>query len=75
MIPEPMPSAGSEVGSEVSVPVVTIRTTAGLTLAATAMIADDSSILIGCGTLTAWPDGPDATAAGRSSAPVARSVR
>ena len=54
---------------------VVIRTTAGPALAATLMIADDSSIVIGC--LPALVDSAfelAAGAAGRSSAPVALSA-
>ncbi len=56
MIPEPMPSVA--VGSTLlGLVVLTIRTTAGLTRAATSMIADDWSILTACGALAIWPVG------------------
>src|SRR3954454_18064425 len=49
MIPEPTPVVGmvSPIAS-VLVPSTVIRTTAGVTLAATSMIADDSSSVTGC---------------------------
>ena len=75
MMPEPTPSDGIVVGSVVAFAELTIRTTAGLTLAATEMIADDSSILTGWGAVAIWPDGAEAGGAGWSSAPEARRVR
>ena len=66
MTPEPTPSDGIAVGSVVfAFAELTIRTTAGLTLAATAMIADDSSILTCCGALAVWPAGTVAAPVGR----------
>jgi hypothetical protein len=74
MIPEPMPSVA--VGSMALVLVVlTILTTAGLTLAATSMIADDSLIFTGCAALVVWPLGTVALPATGSRAPLARRVR
>ncbi len=52
-----------------------IRTTAGLTFAATSMMADDSSIRTCCGELVVWPAGSVVAAAGWSRAPAARRVR
>src|SRR5688572_4959451 len=55
---------------------VVIRTTAGLTAAATSMVAEFSSMVRGWLLApTVVPVGPTCTVAGRSSAPVARSAR
>src|SRR5512141_2063648 len=48
MTPEPTPSVGTLPNGSVVVPSVVILTTAGLSLAATSMTADDSSIWTGC---------------------------
>src|SRR3982751_6574792 len=49
MTPEPIPVWGIVLPSSfVFLPSAVIRTTAGLTLAATSMIADDSSSVTGC---------------------------
>src|SRR4051794_11547991 len=76
MTPDPTPVSGmTPLLPALVVPVTVIRTTAGLTLDATAIVADDSSMatgwtvptLVACGTLA------DA-GAGRSSAPAAVSA-
>ena len=75
--PEPTPVAGMTPLLPASVlPVTVIRTTAGLTLAATAMVADDSSTVTGCvdPVVVAWVEA-GAGAAGRSRAPAAPRAR
>ena len=75
--PEPTPVSGmTPYVPELALPVTVIRTTAGLTLAATAIVADDSSMvtgwvvpaLVASGTLVV-------ETTGRSSAPVAPRAR
>jgi len=71
MTPEPTPVAGMTPRlPELVVPVTVIRTTAGLTFDATAMVADDSSMATGWtpATLVAWGAESDG-ATGRSRAP------
>ncbi len=77
MTPDPTPVAGmTPLLPESLAPVTVIRTTAGLTLAATAIVADDSSMVTGWvePVLVAWLDA-GAGAIGRSSAPAAPSAR
>src|SRR6187397_1611512 len=74
MTPEPTPVAGMMPRSVFASPEVVICTTAGLTLAATSMVADDSSIVTGCAEPTVWPVELDATGVGWSSEPVACSA-
>src|SRR6187401_48090 len=76
MTPEPTPVGGMTPRLPVSVaPVTRILTTAGLTLVATAIVADDSSMATGwrAPALVDWGD--VTAAAGRSRAPVALSAR
>src|SRR4249920_1391923 len=76
MTPEPTPVSGITPRSPPELPVTLIFTTAGLTLAATAMVADDSSMATGW-TVPAFVacGNPRLDAAGRSSAPAAPSAR
>src|SRR5919107_2066982 len=72
MTPEPTPVAGIWPKSGSSLPLVVIRTTAGLALAATSIVADDSSIVTGWRADTGVPvAGLEAGWLGRSKAPVA----
>ena len=76
MTPEPTPVSGMTPWFVLTLPVTVMRTTAGLTLAATAMVADDSSMVTGCVVPTVWPAGPvEDAGAGWSSAPVAPSAK
>src|SRR3954468_15820947 len=73
MTPDPTPVSGiTPLFPTFAVPVTVIRTTAGLTLEATAIVADDSSIATGwtVPTLVAW-GALAAEGEGRSSAPTA----
>ena len=74
--PEPTPVGGMTPRLPVSVaPVTRILTTAGLTLVATAMVADDSSMATGWRAPALVDCGDVTTAAGRSRAPAALSAR
>jgi hypothetical protein len=64
MTPEPTPVSGMTPWFGVDWLLTVMRTTAGLTLAATAIVADDSSIVTGCVEPTVWPGGVDVAAAG-----------
>src|SRR5258705_10076036 len=76
MTPDPTPVGGMTPKLPVSDrPVTVIRTTAGLTADATAIVADDSSMATGWTAPALLPAGDVATAAGRSSAPTAPSAR
>src|SRR3954471_6844062 len=59
MTPDPTPVAGmTPLFPESDAPVTVMRTTAGLTLAATEIVADDSSMVTGCEApaFVAWLD-------------------
>ena len=72
MTPEPTPVSGMTPRSpEFALPVTVMRTTAGLTLAATAMVADDSSMVTGWVVPTLCPVTTEAAGAGWSKAPLA----
>ena len=76
MTPDPTPVSGmTPLLPAFAVPVTVMRTTAGLTLAATAIVADDSSMATGWTVPTLVACGALAEAgAGRSSAPTADSA-
>src|SRR3954447_21936406 len=67
--PEPTPAAGTPPNGSVEAPPVVILTTAGLSLAATSMTAEDSLMVTGCvpPVAVALPTDDDGT--GRSNAP------
>src|SRR5262245_13810936 len=76
MIPEPTPVDGMIPLDVSTLPLVVILTTAGLALAATSIVADDSSMVTGWLLApTVVPTGPLATAVGWSNAPDASSAR
>src|SRR5258708_4310060 len=76
MTPDPTPVGGMTPKLPVSDrPVTVIRTTAGLTADATAIVADDSSMAPGWTAPALLPAGDVSAAAGRSSAPTAPSAR
>src|SRR6478752_1559942 len=78
MTPEPTPVSGmTPLLPSLVVPVTVIRTTAGLTFEATAIVADCSSIETGwrAPTLVPWATAADVGAAGRSRAPAALNAR
>src|SRR6478735_309741 len=76
MTPDPTPVSGiTPLLPAFAVPVTVMRTTAGLTLAATAIVADDSSMVTGWTVPTFVACGALAEAgAGRSSTPTADSA-
>src|SRR6187402_2794251 len=76
MTPEPTPVSGMAPDASGVVPPTVIRTTAGLTLAATSMVAEDSSMVTGLvvPTLLPWPV-VGMKAPPRSSAPLAPRTR
>src|ERR671924_629034 len=76
MTPDPTPVSGiCPPNAFVLTPSTVIRTTAGLTFAAAAMIADDSSIVTGCWAPTVVVVPLLDVGAGRLSAPDALSAR
>src|SRR4051794_27473506 len=76
MTPEPTPVSGMTPWLVSTWLLTVMRTTAGLTLDATAIVADDSSIVTGWVDPTVWPAGVvDEAGADRSSAPVAPSAK
>src|SRR6187455_3660680 len=75
MTPEPTPVSGMTPLLVSTLLDVVMRTTAGLTLAATAMVADDSSMLTGWLPLTVEPLAATGLGVGWSRAPVADRAR
>ena len=74
MTPEPMPSVGTFPNGSLLWPSTVILTTAGLTLAATSITADDSSIVTGVVSPVVVPRPVVAGATVRSKAPLRSST-